>query len=58
MVGNTGTYLDSPYHRYADGTDLAELPLSSVADLPTVVVRTVGSGRRAVDVGSLPPRRR
>ncbi|MFG1924975.1 cyclase family protein [Cryptosporangium sp. NPDC048952] len=39
MVGNTGTYLDSPFHRYAGGTDLAGLPLASVADLPTVVVR-------------------
>lgn len=53
MVGNTGTYLDSPYHRYAGGTDLADLPLSSLADLPTVVVRTAGSGTRAVDVGAL-----
>ena len=26
MVANTGTYLDSPFHRYADGTDLAGLP--------------------------------
>lgn len=39
MVANTGTYLDSPFHRYADGTDLAELPLSSLADLPAIVVR-------------------
>jgi len=53
MVGNTGTYLDSPWHRFAGGKDLAGLPLSSLADLPTVVVRTVGSGRRAVDVGTL-----
>ncbi len=53
MVGNTGTYLDSPYHRYADGPDLAQLPLSSVADLPAVVVRTAGSDRRPVDVGAL-----
>jgi arylformamidase len=57
MVGNTGTYLDSPYHRYADGTDLAGLPLTSLADLPAVVVRTTGSstasGSRAVDVGAL-----
>jgi arylformamidase len=53
MVGNTGTYLDSPYHRYPDGTDLAGLPLSSVAELPAVVVRTVNTGRRAVDVGAL-----
>ena len=53
MVGNTGTYLDSPYHRYADGTDLAGLPLSALADLDTVVVRVAGSGLRAVDVGAL-----
>ena len=53
MVGNTGTYLDSPYHRYAGGTDLAGLPLTCLADLPTVVVRTIGSGSRAVDVGAL-----
>lgn len=52
MVGNTGTYLDSPFHRFADGPDLAQLPLSSVADLPAIVVRTVG-GARAVDVGAL-----
>jgi arylformamidase len=43
MVGNTGTYLDSPFHRYADGIDLAGLPLSSVADLPVVVVRLPGT---------------
>ena len=30
MVGNTGTYLDSPFHRYADGADLAGLPLDVV----------------------------
>ena len=47
MVGNTGTYLDSPFHRYGDGTDLAGLPLERLADLPAVVVRTVGSGVRA-----------
>jgi arylformamidase len=50
MIGNTGTYLDSPYHRYADGVDLAGLPLTSLADLPAVVVRTTG---RAVEVGAL-----
>jgi arylformamidase len=48
MVGNTGTYLDSPYHRYADGADLATLPLAAVADLPTVVVRLADSGERAI----------
>jgi kynurenine formamidase len=53
MVGNTGTYLDSPFHRHADGPDLSGVPLAAVADLATVVVRTAGSGRRAVDVGAL-----
>ena len=53
MVGNTGTYVDSPYHRYPDGADLAGMPLTSLADLPAVVVRTVGSGTRAVDIGAL-----
>jgi arylformamidase len=50
LVGNTGTYVDSPYHRYADGVDLAGLPLDSLADLPTAVVRTIGTSSRAVDV--------
>jgi arylformamidase len=39
MVANTGTYLDSPFHRYADGKDLAQLPLALLADLDAVVVR-------------------
>jgi kynurenine formamidase len=55
MVGNTGTYLDAPYHRYADGTDLSGLPLTALADLPAVVVRTAASGNRSVDIGSLAP---
>jgi arylformamidase len=29
MVANTGTYLDSPFHRYAEGMDLSELSLAS-----------------------------
>jgi kynurenine formamidase len=39
MVANTGTYLDSPFHRYADGADLSELKLQSLADLPGIVIR-------------------
>ena len=46
MVANTGTYVDSPFHRYADGKDLSELPLSSLANLDCVVVRVPkGYGR-------------
>src|SRR5215467_9596228 len=37
MVANTGTYLDSPFHRYADGKDLAGLRLDSLAKLPGVL---------------------
>ena len=55
LVGQTGTYVDSPRHRYPDGTDLAGVPLERLADLPAVVVRTAGSGRRAVDVSDLEP---
>lgn len=40
MVANTGTYLDTPFHRYADGCDLAGIGLDAVADLPGVVIRT------------------
>src|SRR6516162_2972459 len=46
MVANTGTYLDSPFHRYADGIDLAGLPLDRLADLDALVVRwDLGRGR-------------
>jgi arylformamidase len=47
MVANTGTYVDAPYHRYADGRDLSELPLSSLANLKAVVIRSESS--RAID---------
>src|SRR5712664_1633260 len=43
MVANTGTYLDSPFHRYADGKDLSALPLESLADLDAVLVAANGS---------------
>jgi len=36
MVGNTGTYIDSPYHRYPTGTDIAGLALESVASVPGI----------------------
>ena len=52
MVANTGTYIDSPFHRYEDGRDLAALPLSSLADLEGVVVRAA-AGRRAQDASLL-----
>ncbi len=48
MVANTGTYLDSPFHRYADGADLSQLPLERLANLDSVVVRMDRSRGRAV----------
>ncbi|PZG19335.1 cyclase [Micromonospora craterilacus] len=48
MIANTGTYLDTPKHRYADGADLAGTALDRLADLPGLVVR-LPAGTRAVD---------
>ena len=45
LVANTGTYVDSPFHRFADGIDLSDLPLESLADLPGIVVRAADLGR-------------
>ena len=53
MVANTGTYLDSPFHRYADGKDLSELPLDRLANLEAVVVRwDFGRGVRSASRSS------
>lgn len=49
LVANTGTYVDSPFHRYADGTDLAGLPLSSLAYLPCLVARVDPAAGRSID---------
>ena len=49
MVGNTGTYLDTPYHRHADGYDLAQLELDRVSNVAGVVVRIEGSSVREID---------
>ncbi len=54
MVGNTGTYIDSPFHRYEDGADLAGLDLNTLVDLPTIVVHRRDVAARAVDVAELP----
>ncbi|MER7129349.1 cyclase family protein [Streptosporangium saharense] len=43
LAANTGTYLDTPYHRYPEGPDLSGVPLEAVADLPGLVVRAEGS---------------
>jgi arylformamidase len=48
MVANTGTYLDSPFHRYADRKDLSQLPLERVANLDAVVIRVPAGVGRAI----------
>jgi arylformamidase len=45
MIGNTGTYLDSPFHRYGDGADLAGLDLETLVDLPAEVFHLTDTGR-------------
>jgi kynurenine formamidase len=53
MVGNTGTYLDMPFHRFADGADIAALALESCVELPGLLVRMAASDERAVTVEHL-----
>jgi arylformamidase len=53
MVGNTGTYLDAPRHRFADGPDLAAIPLDRTANVPAVVIRVTGARRREITTGAL-----
>jgi arylformamidase len=53
LVGNTGTYLDAPYHRFAGGADLAAIPLDRTAGLPAVLVRVTGTQARGIGVGAL-----
>lgn len=45
LCGNTGTYVDSPRHRYRDGVDLAGLPLEQLAHLPVVTIDARACGR-------------
>ncbi|MEV7609948.1 cyclase family protein [Microbacterium sp. NPDC089320] len=59
MIGNTGTYLDAPYHRYADGGDLASLELSSLVDLRAEVFHlhdAWDAERRGIDAVTLADR--
>jgi kynurenine formamidase len=53
MVANTGTYLDSPFHRYPEGKDLSELDLRSLANLEGIVVRCNGASERAITPAAL-----
>lgn len=48
MIGNTGTYLDSPFHRYADGGDLASLQLETLVGIPAEVFRLTDAAERGI----------
>jgi kynurenine formamidase len=55
MVANTGTYLDSPFHRYADGNDLSALALDQLANLDCVIAR-IDPAVRVIDRLPFSPR--
>ncbi|HEY6799345.1 MAG TPA: cyclase family protein [Agromyces sp.] len=48
MIGNTGTYLDSPFHRYADGGDLASLSLETLVGVPAEVFHLTDAAARGI----------
>ena len=52
MVANTGTYVDSPFHRFADGRDLSRLPLTNIADLEGLVVQRAKKKVRSIDAAA------
>ena len=57
MVANTGTYLDSPFHRYADGKDLSELELQKLANLPAIKISAPAKDSKnsqAIDISYFP----
>lgn len=45
MIANTGTYIDAPFHRFAEGGDLSALPLERLADVEGVLLDATGAGR-------------
>jgi kynurenine formamidase len=51
MVSNTGTYLDTPFHRFADGHDLAGLDLARVVDVPGVLVEATARQEAELPAG-------
>ena len=48
LVANTGTYLDTPAHRFRGRPDLAGLVLERVVDLPGVLVDCRDRGKRGI----------
>ena len=48
MIANTGTYLDTPFHRYANGKDLSDIELKHVTGLNGLIVRVSHNERLGV----------
>ena len=51
MVGNSGTYLDVPAHRFPDGPDVSMIPLEGIANLRAIVIRA--AGRPSIEAGDV-----
>lgn len=49
MVGNTGTYMDCPYHRYQDGKEFSDFFITDMADLPAVKISVHHTETLAID---------
>ena len=49
MVGNTGTYMDCPFHRYPDGKDFSDFFLTDMADLEGIKIKVPYRDSLAID---------
>lgn len=54
LVGNVGTYVDSPFHRYPGAPDVSGVPLERLVGLAGVVLDIGDAPGRAVDVAAPP----
>ena len=50
MCANTGTYIDMPFHRFADGHDLTGLALERVSQVPALCIDCTGMRSIGPDV--------
>jgi kynurenine formamidase len=55
LVANTGTYLDCPFHRYADRADLSQIALERFVELPGVVVSLPHRAELAITEADVAP---
>jgi arylformamidase len=53
IIGNTGTYLETPHHRFPNGADLSSIALGRTVDVPAAIVRVTDAHERGIDVGTL-----